>query len=566
MKIGFYVFILVAILATSGMSQAPTKLKPKGKPADEWLASLRKANEGKWNEVLLLTGPLRFMSAAAQNALPPYINGREGTDCQRAAANLGYSAASDNYLKGSFEEMSLVAGKAVYEMVEAMSPPNTLKKLIKEAIKKGAEVLGKYILERLAKEKAEVHITKTTRENCQLVLVSIWDKAASSYELIIYGECKCTSQKCFSIRDTVVVDTFEIRLTGKIYIDVDETNESLKLKAGDPKVTIKCDECKNNDTNGPAPKPPVTTTPPPKPPPPATPTPTPRKEPVSQSPCKPSPPCKECMEFYEPIVAGCDRIKEIDTELVQLEFQLKPFGERKTNAEKELAQLQQKSASVQAISAKRAQLQALEKQVNEFVAQSKKLRAEQAKLETERKNLTGQMKNCEKTRCGTGTKTTTGGNTAGKLDRCLIGTWRSEPGTYGSSQVGSFYMGDMLSLYNNGGLMFIVNNDGSAIFDYAQLKESINKNRYGGESEDTFETAKASGKSTAIIGTRDDLIEVRSNRTLNVTLKLTYTGYHKYSPREAAISDFFPNERSLTNFTCSGNILTLGTIKFKKVE
>lgn len=148
--------------------------------------------------------------------------------------------------------------------------------------------------------------------------------------------------------------------------------------------------------------------------------------------------------------------------------------------------------------------------------------------------------------------------TKDKLDKRLIGRWRSEPGKYDT------VASNGMDMYDNGGLVFIVSSDGNATFDYGELKETVKRIRYGGMTNDIVTTTKATGKATAVIATRDDLIELRSVPTLNVTVKQTST--NETEPLENKLSDFFPGNRGGANYTSSGNILILGTIKFKKAE
>ncbi|MFL6375342.1 MAG: hypothetical protein ACJ73D_11800, partial [Pyrinomonadaceae bacterium] len=142
-----------------------------------------------------------------------------------------------------------------------------------------------------------------------------------------------------------------------------------------------------------------------------------------------------------------------------------------------------------------------------------------------------------------------------KIDPCLVGTWKSEAGDY-----------KVLEMYSSGGLVFKVAKNGDAMFDYDGLKEAVRKFRYGGDISDTVETTKATGKATGVITTSDNKsIEVESGPVMNVTVKVTFAE-NKSEPREFKLNDFLPSTSEVGTYTCNGNILTLGTIKFKKVE
>jgi len=431
------VIILACVVAGWGQPKPPQKGQ-EAASAEKWLENLRAQNRGKWNEDWFMTGQIRYLSEFGIDSLSAQMK-TEKDDCKRAVENVAHAAAFQNFVKGAFHDMGkgvVLVGK---EIAESLSPANTIKKLLIEAGKKGAEWLIKYLRELLAKEKAEVHITHANRENCQLVFVSIWDKAASRYEVIIYGNCGCAPLNSFSERGKVKVNTFEIHLGGKAILAPDETNENLVLKGDVPdKVTIGCDVCKANAPVVPAPKSPVETTPkpdPPKPDPPTTST--------NENPCKPPPPpCPECKLISDKIVAACDRIKEIDNDVNdRINPQVTPREER-----------------VKKGTATTSDKQELE----QFNTEKRQLLAERTKLQTEIANDTAKLKTCEKDRCG---KTVTGPSpTTGPLDPCLVGKWKA-------TKV------DMISRYRFvGGTGFTVtfSRDGTQEIDYSTMAPLVN--------------------------------------------------------------------------------------------
>lgn len=444
MKFGSIALLIVVMMAALAAGQPPKNQSDKTVSADKWLEDLRAANRGKWNEKWFMTGQIRYLSERAVDYLSDRMK-QETDSCKLAAANVGHAAAFQNFVKGGFHDMGkgvVLTGK---EIAEALSPATTLKGLLEEAVKKGAEWLIKYMQELLAKEKAEVHITHAKRDGCKLVFVSIWDKAASKYDVIIYGDCQCAPLNSFTERGKVKVNNFEIRLSGKANLSLDETNENFVLKADVPSsAKIICDECKPKGTEVAKPTTPVESpgtgpqkTDPPKQPPPAV------------DPCKVPPPCDACKPIYERVVSICDRLKAIPGEILHLPGEIGSNKNRQNYAKREIAEAEKQGATAKANRAKE-ELKQLETEAVTLAAKENNLRVEQGKLKTELTTLAVQLKTCETERCG---KTATGIAAAETLDACVIGNWVSQTSTDASGAVG--YSGIKLTIAADGGATLV---------------------------------------------------------------------------------------------------------------
>ena len=416
-------FVLCVITAAA---QPPNKLG-RGPSAEKWLEDLRAANRGKWNEQFLLTGPLSHLSAVATKSLSE--KWKEGTDCQRASGYVAFVAASDTYLKRSLQEMAKGSTKAVVNLIEGLSPATTLKKIIVELSKEGIKQATKRIQDLLAKEKDEVHVSTTTKENCQIVMVSIWHRSSSTYDVFIYGNCNCTILKSFTTREQIRVSTFEVRMQGKAYVDIDETQTSLVLKVEDPttvSVNAECDTCKTATTGKPdTPKPPVETPPEPNPP-------TQKPTTPTADPCKMLPPCDACKAIYDRIVAKCNRLKAIPGEILHVPGERDSNKNRQDYARREIAEAEKQGATAKANKAKE-DFKQLEKEAEAIEAKSNDLRTEPGRIQAELTSLTAELKTCEKDRCG---KTATG-NQSSVLDPCLVGSWVSQTSTKIDGAVGA---------------------------------------------------------------------------------------------------------------------------------
>ncbi|MDQ2974299.1 MAG: hypothetical protein M3R69_02665 [Acidobacteriota bacterium] len=138
-----------------------------------------------------------------------------------------------------------------------------------------------------------------------------------------------------------------------------------------------------------------------------------------------------------------------------------------------------------------------------------------------------------------------------KIDSCLVGKWRSEPAGTG--------------IYSGGGIVFTVEPDGMATFDYDGLKPFVKPNQFGGGNG--IDTIKITGKATGQISSDvNNGISVADNFTSSVTEKETYSDG---TTRESKPSGFFPNGGQGTHFTCNDDklIFEIGfKMHFKKVK
>jgi hypothetical protein len=244
--------------------------------------------------------------------------------------------------------------------------------LVKDKIKEQAkDAVKNYIHQKLVGHPPEVFITESNGGNCRVRMVAIWDMAADTYEILVFGDCNCTPQPTGTVQGPIRLRTFLIRITGNVTVSPESTKTVPLLNVGYPKIEIKancdCDKQKTKTTTQPTG--PGTTPQPGQPEGPGGTTPQPPVD-VTEI-CKRKPPCKECMPIYDLIVAGCKRIAEIDAEQRDLAGQY--AGAKSRGAEDEAKQLAE---------------------------QSRKLGVERQAIEGALKDLAEQLKECEKPPCG----------------------------------------------------------------------------------------------------------------------------------------------------------------------
>ena len=549
------IFILLILLLTQN-SFAQVKPTPtddlkdqvtKGVSPDDWLNDIRKASGGKWNEVAKASAPMAQILQVATDAIGEKTN--SGTDCKRAAATVGYQIVFDAYstvgLQGLLDALKEAVAKIIKlrkgELEKATSGgpvggESALKKFEEKLNEEGREHMEEYIKEQLAKGKPEVFTSKVTKGNCQVVLVSIWDQAGGSYDALVYGNCKCTPQSNGTPRGSSRLGTFAVRVKGRVTVGIDFDKKSPTLNVGVPsEVTVEanCETCTKGATG--------TTT--------STTQPAPPQEKFDF--CDQKPPCKDCTQFYDRIVAACKRIKEIDYELRQRTGEFQGRENTRTYVKNEIAQLEKQGAgAAERLKAKQEELKEIEREARQAQINGYGLGLDRQELERSLTDLLKQMRECEKTKCGKAkTTTTTGVNTASKVDPCLIGTWRSEPGDPG--------------IYGGGGIVFTVRPDGMGTMDYDALKPFVQRSQFF---EDGNDTTKITGKATGQIHTDENhYISLLGDFTSSMTLKETHPDG---TTREPKLGHFFPRGDQVAHYTCNrdGTLTLFENMQFKKVE
>jgi hypothetical protein len=242
-----------------------------------------------------------------------------------------------------------------------------LAKLVKDKLwDKIKDEIKKY----LKTQKPEVYYYSRTLGGCSIVMLAIWDKAAGTYEIVVYGDCKCTPQLVPDKPQQQRLATFAVRFTGRAEITVSAATSDITLVIGEPKVTVSanCDVCRQPQTG--------TATPATPPPPPAV---TPQG-PTSTAP-RPLPPrdvktsCLPCQGIVDDIRRNFDALDDNDRAKNRAAMELNAAKSR--NEKDEIARAQ----------AEYDRLATNEKQIEKLL-----------------RDLFEKLKACEQENCGTSTQ------------------------------------------------------------------------------------------------------------------------------------------------------------------
>jgi hypothetical protein len=315
-----FAWVLTAILTffltlagPSAFALDPSADVAKGTSPSDWIDGVIGANKDKWdidgripgtNEVLPGVGLSPEMFQILEHASGEIADQKPTNDpCKLAAYNVATTKLSDASKAGGI----VVAGQAIKSAIQNImtAGQGKLAELIKDKAKDKIKDLAK---EFFKKEKPEAYYYRSAPgDDCLVFVVAIWDKAAGTYEIDVYGNCDCKLKPIF-FGDSQIkawkVGTFALRITGKVFVDIAKTGDKLALtfdNSQNSKIWANC----------PCDARPATTVPPP--PPPAPPPPKPQ-------PYKPLPPSRTTCEQCKGKLAA---VKAIDDEIGELERKIK---------------------------------------------------------------------------------------------------------------------------------------------------------------------------------------------------------------------------------------------------
>lgn len=274
--IGFGVF------ASPARALDPTSAVENGTSPGDWLGQTIKDNADNWD-----------IPGRGPGGIPPYVpdigmsagmyeilrqvlqqTGDETyrDPCKAAAWNKAWSALYDAWSAGSALQVGKALGNVILDIAgkaEASGISELIEKA-RNAVDKTQKLKDLY--DRFfGKAKPEVFIHRAVWGKCKISVLAIWDKKAATYEIIVYGDCDCSTERGFLSEHTVSLKTFFVRFTGKVRLQLDSSGNQLTLQiydAGKPEVKANCN-CGNGATvqpTRPVTEGPTTVTPPPLPP------------------------------------------------------------------------------------------------------------------------------------------------------------------------------------------------------------------------------------------------------------------------------------------------------------
>src|SRR5579864_3282565 len=329
--------------------------------------------------------------------------GEKGTDCQKAAANIAFQAVFDAYSGGILGGFLKAIKSALTNILNLGE--NGLEEYLRDKLKEGKEAakdaFKEWLKEKLKGKPPEIFTQESTKAGCEVKVVSTWDIAGGTYEVVVTGECHCNPVATGGLR-SAQLKTFKVVVSGRVSIDLDY-NEKIPILHVDPtpKVTVgaECESCSQRKTTTQPEKPGTT-------PPPATPgggrgtTNQPPPEPELPKECNLKPPCPECMPIYNQILEACKRAKELISELRDLKGQWDGLQNRIAYAQQELDQLKAKNAPETEIAAKTAELTELQQEAKNLILAALNDGIEFQKLQATLADLAKQLDECQKPPCG----------------------------------------------------------------------------------------------------------------------------------------------------------------------
>ena len=366
----FIVSLLFAIISAQDI-KGPVG---KGTSPDEWEKQI---DSGKYDEKDAISGPMFQIL----QELPDAIKDVSGTPCKRAAASRVWDVVQ-NAANGAPLAGLLDAVKSAMNNILSLGESG----LVDFVTEKGKDAVKDLIKEKLKGQKPELYRTTVTRGGCTVKLIAIWDKAAGTYTVYVYGDCNCTAQ-AYGDGRSEKLKTFAAKFTGRARIEYNSGSQAIVVNVGRPKVELEanCGPCRTSTSSTTSVPPTQTTTSVPSTQPPAGGQTTP---PPAGQPCAVAKPCPECMPIYDAIQKTCKRLEEIPGEQRDLAGRLGGATSR-LNAAKS--------------SGNAADIKEAQKDIDDINKESKKLIEEEQGLRKHSADLMNQLSDCQAKKCGTGT-------------------------------------------------------------------------------------------------------------------------------------------------------------------
>jgi hypothetical protein len=278
-RVGFFAALLALSLHLGFAARPAFALDPgaaadKGTSPSDWANGVIKENSGKWDmpghvPVVNLNVPYVGLSPGMYEILKHVYedvlaNLESKNPCKAAAIGKAWTKLGDSIFGG----VGIAAGKTIVDTIKSIAglvemPEAEIMDQIKDQIKDSVKDAVKDKLKDIFKgEKPEVYYSTSVVDDCEVVVLAIWDKAAGTFEVIIYGDCKCKAQSVFMSLQTATLRTFSIKLSGTITLRLVGKTLAMSFHDDRPDVHANCNVCiapGGSFTADPPPDPPGTT-------------------------------------------------------------------------------------------------------------------------------------------------------------------------------------------------------------------------------------------------------------------------------------------------------------------
>lgn len=231
--LGLAVALLLAIHAPGAYADGasagdPSSAVAAGTSGDDWFDSAKQRN---WRvDDKISPGMYQILS----QAMLDFGSYRPtGGPCSAAAANAAWQSLADaanagpveaflDAIKGALSGIKDVAtfGADPSAAADLLAPGALMDAWIQKVRESGQDALQTAVKEKLEEiwkgRPVEVLRRQSSRGGCTTNLVAIWDRATSTYEITIYGNCNCNPVPLWGSDRTFRLKTFAVRLSGRV--------------------------------------------------------------------------------------------------------------------------------------------------------------------------------------------------------------------------------------------------------------------------------------------------------------------------------------------------------------
>jgi len=238
----FALWLSCPVVAAAATAGDPGAAVSAGTDPDAWFNSVKQSN---WDVTGNVSGGMTQILTQALLDLDSY---KPTSPCKAAAFNQAWGALSDaanggplegfiHAIKDSLTGIQKVAtfGADPEAAAEAIEAGKAAEQAFEEAKDKGTDWLKEKLKQIWKGKPVEVLERTSHKGGCDIILVAIWDEAAQTYEITIYGACHCKVVPDGTGRSSVV-KTFAVQLKGTVVPGIDDGARVLNI--GFPKITV----------------------------------------------------------------------------------------------------------------------------------------------------------------------------------------------------------------------------------------------------------------------------------------------------------------------------------------
>ena len=260
---------MLMMAGAPALAQVDVSGASRGTTPDDWAKGVTQQHPN-WQPTSDLSGEMHQILADGAGE----INSTNSSNpCEQSALTIAGQSLSSGDASGIGSAFLKSGMKAVKTILAFANPEFSFPDWLVDQIKDAAQdKASQKIKDWLKGQPPEVYSTTTGSGQCTVQIFALWDKAAGTYSVTVYGDCQCSPQSSDvmnSAAQKVNLHTWAVQANGTVSVAAGQSGTTPVLSISQPKVTVtaNCRPCPPpNTVPRTTPHPPGSPPPPPPPP------------------------------------------------------------------------------------------------------------------------------------------------------------------------------------------------------------------------------------------------------------------------------------------------------------